>query len=179
MIVNSLTDGSSWHLSFMQQISSIDILSEVKRRPSKNVNGHVRSSSLSNGRDRLSLYVPGEDCCSEKSREDTSELMTHSLISSSSCNNNDKLTRNRKPLLLKSAEKKARKVKFYRNGDRFFKGVTLAISSERYRTFDALLSELNRLVGDRVNLHQGVRIIFTTDGVKISTIEELQVSILV
>ena len=136
----------------------------------------MRSSSLSNGRDRLSLYAPTDDCCSEKSREETSELMTHSLISSSSCsNNNDKLTRNRKPLLLKSAEKKARKVKFYRNGDRFFKGVTLAISSERYRTFDALLSELNRLVGDRVNLHQGVRIIFTTEGAKINTIEELQV----
>lgn len=96
--------------------------------------------------------------------------MTHSLI-----NNNDRLIKNRKPLVLKSAEKKARKVKFYRNGDRFFKGVTLAISAERYRTFDALLSELNRLVGDRVSLHHGVRIIFTTDGIKINTVDELQV----
>lgn len=102
--------------------------------------------------------------------------MTHSLITTTGAsNNNDKLVKNRKPLALKSAEKKARKVKFYRNGDRFFKGVTLAVSTEKYRTFDSLLSELNRLVGDRVNLHQGVRIIFTTDGSKINTIEELQV----
>ncbi|EFX77430.1 hypothetical protein DAPPUDRAFT_305787 [Daphnia pulex] len=101
--------------------------------------------------------------------------MTHSLITTTGAsNNNDKLAKNRKPLALKSAEKKARKVKFYRNGDRFFKGVTLAVSTEKYRTFDSLLSELNRLVGDRVNLHQGVRIIFTTDGSKINTIEELQ-----
>ena len=153
---------------------------EVKRRNSKGINGHIRSSSLSNGRDRLSLYAPSysasEESCSEKSREEISELMTHSLITTTGAsNNNDKLAKNRKPLALKSAEKKARKVKFYRNGDRFFKGVTLAVSTEKYRTFDSLLSELNRLVGDRVNLHQGVRIIFTTDGSKINTIEELQV----
>ena len=156
-------------------------MTDVKRRQSKNTNGHARSSSLSNGRDRLSLYAPSysasEESCSEKSREEISELMTHSLITttSTSSNNNDKLVRNRKPLLLKSAEKKARKVKFYRNGDRFFKGVTMAVSAEKYRTFDSLLSELNRLVGDRVNLHQGVRIIFTTDGNKINDIHELQV----
>lgn len=157
----------------------------MKRRPAKATNGHVRSSSLSNGRDRLSLYAPScsasEESCSEKSREELSELMTHSLTTitgsaGSVGNNNDRLVRNRKPLVLKSAEKKARKVKFYRNGDRFFKGVTLAVSSERYRTFDALLSELNRLVGDRVNLHQGVRIIFTLDANKIAAIDELQVA---
>lgn len=156
-----------------------DEVIDVKRRHSKNTNGHVRSSSLSNGRDRLSLYAPSysasEESCSEKSREEISELMTHSLITTSTSNNNDKLARNRKPLVLKSAEKKARKVKFYRNGDRFFKGVTMAVSAERYRTFDSLLSELNRLVGDRVNLHQGVRFIFTTDGIKINAIDELQV----
>lgn len=151
----------------------------VKRRNSKSGSlGHVRSSSLSNGRDRHSLYAPSpsvsEESSSERSRDDcciVSDIMTHSLT-----NNNDRLIRNRKPLVQKSAEKKARKIKFYRNGDRFFKGVTLAVSSERYRTFDALLSELNRLVGDRVNLHQGVRVLFGLDGTKISTVDELQVN---
>ena len=143
-------------------------LLEVKRRIGKSSNGHIRSSSLSNGRDRLSLYTPGDE--TDKSREEVSDNMTHSLI-----NNNEKLIKNRKPLVVKSAEKKARKVKFYRNGDRFFKGVTLAISSERYRTFDALLSELNRLVGDRASLHHGVRIIFNVDGVKINSVDELLV----
>ena len=66
-------------------------------------------------------------------------------------------------------------VRFYRNGDRFFKGVTLAVSAERYRTFDALLAELNRLVGDRANLHQGVRILFALDGSKIAAVDQLQV----
>lgn len=141
-------------------------LLEVKRRIGKSSNGHIRSSSLSNGRDRLSLYTPGDE--TDKSREEVSDNMTHSLM-----NNNEKLIKNRKPLLVKSAEKKARKVKFYRNGDRFFKGVTLAISSERYRTFDALLSELNRLVGDRASLHHGVRIIFNVDGIKINSVDEL------
>ena len=143
-------------------------LLEVKRRIGKSSNGHIRSSSLSNGRDRLSLYTPGDE--TDKSREEVSDNMTHSLM-----NNNEKLIKNRKPLVVKSAEKKARKVKFYRNGDRFFKGVTLAISSERYRTFDALLSELNRLVGDRASLHHGVRIIFNVDGIKINSVDELLV----
>ena len=107
-------------------------------------------------------------------RNDAGDLMSHSLTMG---NNNDRLIRNRKPLVQKSAEKKARKVKFYRNGDRFFKGVTLAVSAERYRTFDALVCELNRLVGDRVNLHQGVRVLFALDGNKISTVDELQVRI--
>lgn len=177
--IQVLTNMFSFYISIFMQFS--DDVMDVKRRHSKSTNGHIRSSSLSNGRDRLSLYAPSysasEESCSEKSREEISELMTHSLITTTSTtsNNNDKLARNRKPLVLKSAEKKARKVKFYRNGDRFFKGVTLAVSAERYRTFDSLLSELNRLVGDRVNLHQGVRIIFTTDGCKINTIDELQV----
>ena len=151
-------------------------LLQVKRRNGKSngSNGHVRSSSLSNGRDRLSLYAPSLIDESIMERNDAGDLMSHSLTMG---NNNDRLIRNRKPLVQKSAEKKARKVKFYRNGDRFFKGVTLAVSAERYRTFDALVCELNRLVGDRVNLHQGVRVLFTLDGNKISTVDELQVRI--
>lgn len=144
--------------------------------------GHVRSSSLSNGRDRLSLYAPSLTTSSsggsaaDEVDGSRSDLMTHSLIMAGAPNvNSERLARNRKPLLLKSAEKKAKKVRFYRNGDRFFKGVTLAISAERYRTFDALLSELNRLVGDRVNLHQGVRVIYNVEGDKISGIEDIQV----
>ena len=163
----------------------------VKKRNNNKTNGHARSSSLSDGRQRLSLYAPSlsaneEAGCVDSKLDDqaaaAAELMCSSITSivnnnNSSSGGGDRLIRNRKPLVQKSAEKKARKVKFYRNGDRFFKGVTLAVSSERYRTFDALVSELNRLVGDRVNLHQGVRLIFNTDGFKINTVDELMVII--
>jgi len=171
--VKEIRSCSAGHAPVVKENQMNNELLEVKRRIGKSSNGHIRSSSLSNGRDRLSLYTPSpsagdEGYTGDKNREEMSDNMTHSLI-----NNNEKLIKNRKPLVLKSAEKKARKVKFYRNGDRFFKGVTLAISSERYRTFDALLSELNRLVGDRVSLHHGVRIIFNVEGVKINSVDEL------
>ncbi|MBN3286087.1 DCLK2 kinase, partial [Polyodon spathula] len=73
-----------------------------------------------------------------------------------------------------SSEKKAKKVRFYKNGDKYFKGLIYAVSSDRFRSFDALLMELTRSLSDNVNLPQGVRIIYTVDGTrKLSSMEEL------
>ena len=73
-----------------------------------------------------------------------------------------------------SNEKKAKKVRFYRNGDRYFKGLVFAISSDRFRSFDALLMELTRSLSDNVNLPQGVRTIYTIDGSrKVTSLDEL------
>ncbi|XP_074466318.1 serine/threonine-protein kinase DCLK1-like isoform X3 [Sebastes fasciatus] len=73
-----------------------------------------------------------------------------------------------------TTEKRAKKVRFYRNGDRYFNGIVYAISSDRFRTFDALLADLTRSLSDNVNLPQGVRTIYTLDGCKkISSIEQL------
>ncbi|XP_078004589.1 serine/threonine-protein kinase DCLK2 isoform X2 [Phascolarctos cinereus] len=73
-----------------------------------------------------------------------------------------------------SSEKKAKKARFYRNGDRYFKGLVYAISSDRFRSFDALLMELTRSLSDNVNLPQGVRTIYTIDGSrKLTSLEEL------
>uniref|UniRef100_A0A8D3DH53 Serine/threonine-protein kinase DCLK2 n=1 Tax=Scophthalmus maximus TaxID=52904 RepID=A0A8D3DH53_SCOMX len=72
-----------------------------------------------------------------------------------------------------SAEKRAMKVRFYRNGDRYFNGIVYAISADRFRTFDALLADLTRSLSDNVNLPQGVRTIYTLDGAKITNIEQL------
>uniref|UniRef100_A0A3P9PBJ4 Serine/threonine-protein kinase DCLK2 n=1 Tax=Poecilia reticulata TaxID=8081 RepID=A0A3P9PBJ4_POERE len=73
-----------------------------------------------------------------------------------------------------SSEKKAKKIRFYRNGDRYFKGIVYAISQERFRSLDALLADLTRSLSDNVNLPQGVRTIYTVDGVtKITNIEQL------
>ncbi|XP_034461646.1 neuronal migration protein doublecortin-like isoform X1 [Hippoglossus hippoglossus] len=74
-----------------------------------------------------------------------------------------------------SNEKKAKKVRFYRNGDRYFKGIVYAVAGDRFRTFDALLADLTRSLSDHINLPQGVRFIFTIDGtLKIESLDELE-----
>ncbi|XP_036005492.1 serine/threonine-protein kinase DCLK1 isoform X2 [Fundulus heteroclitus] len=73
-----------------------------------------------------------------------------------------------------SSEKKAKKIRFYRNGDRYFKGIVYAISQERFRSLDALLADLTRALSDNVNLPQGVRTIYTVDGAtRIASIDQL------
>ncbi|XP_039225668.1 serine/threonine-protein kinase DCLK2-like isoform X2 [Crotalus tigris] len=73
-----------------------------------------------------------------------------------------------------SSEKKAKKARFYRNGDKYFKGLVYPISSDRFRSFDALLIELTRSLSDNVNLPQGVRAIYSIDGSrKLSSLDEL------
>ncbi|XP_010868668.1 serine/threonine-protein kinase DCLK1 isoform X2 [Esox lucius] len=74
-----------------------------------------------------------------------------------------------------ASEKKAKKVRFYRNGDRYFKGIVYAISQDRFRSLEALLADLTRSLSDNVNLPQGVRTIYSIDGTKrISGMEELE-----
>ncbi|XP_044046017.1 serine/threonine-protein kinase DCLK2 isoform X3 [Siniperca chuatsi] len=73
-----------------------------------------------------------------------------------------------------TTEKKARKVRFYRNGDKYFKGLVYAVSNDRFRSLDALLMELTRSLSDNVNLPQGVRTLYTLDGGrKITSLDEL------
>ncbi|XDV46617.1 hypothetical protein PO909_014488 [Leuciscus waleckii] len=73
-----------------------------------------------------------------------------------------------------SSEKRAKKVRFYRNGDRYFKGLVYAVSNDRFRSMDALLAELTRALTDNLHLPQGVRNIYSADGArKISSLEEL------
>ncbi|TKS93271.1 Serine/threonine-protein kinase DCLK2 [Collichthys lucidus] len=73
-----------------------------------------------------------------------------------------------------TSEKKAKKVRFYRNGDRYFKGLVYAVSGDRFRSYDALLMELTRSLSDNLHLPQGVRTIYTIDGTKkITSMDEL------
>lgn len=73
-----------------------------------------------------------------------------------------------------TSEKKAKKVRFYRNGDRYFKGLVYAVSGDRFRSYDALLMELTRSLSDNLHLPQGVRTIYTIDGSKkITSMDEL------
>ena len=81
----------------------------------------------------------------------------------------------RTSLAKRTEEKRAKKVRFYRNGDRFFKGIVYAVSAERFRTFEALLADLTRTLTDQSHLPQGVRQILTVDGArKITNIDQLQ-----
>lgn len=73
-----------------------------------------------------------------------------------------------------SSEKRAKKVRFYRNGDRYFKGLVYAVSGDRFRSLDALLAELTRALADNLHLPQGVRTIYSVDGArKIASLEEI------
>ncbi|XP_071478079.1 serine/threonine-protein kinase DCLK1-like [Diadema antillarum] len=81
----------------------------------------------------------------------------------------------RTSLQKRSTDKKAKKVRFYRNGDRFFKGIVYAVSPERFRTFEALLEDLTRTLSDKAHLPQGVRHVFTIDGArKVTSLEQLR-----
>ncbi|XP_067663721.1 serine/threonine-protein kinase DCLK1-like isoform X2 [Haliotis asinina] len=82
----------------------------------------------------------------------------------------------RHSILRMSEEKRAKKVRFYRNGDRFFKGMIYAVSPERFRTFESLMAELTLSpLCDKVVLPNGVRHMFTMDGSKkITSLCELQ-----
>ena len=82
----------------------------------------------------------------------------------------------RTSILKISADKKAKKVRFYRNGDRFFKGMIYAVSPERFRTFESLLAELTHSpLCDNVVLPNGVRHVFTLDGGrKVTSLDQLE-----
>ncbi|KAH3829787.1 serine/threonine-protein kinase DCLK1-like [Dreissena polymorpha] len=73
-------------------------------------------------------------------------------------------------------DKKAKKVRFYRNGDRFFKGMVYAVSPERFRTFESLMANLTESpIGDKNILPNGVRHIFSIDGSrKVTRLEDLE-----
>ena len=74
-----------------------------------------------------------------------------------------------------TSEKKAKKVRFYRNGDKYFKGLVYAVSNDRFRSMDALLMELTWSLSDNVNLGHGVRALYTADGSKkISSLDQLE-----
>ena len=71
--------------------------------------------------------------------------------------------------------RKPRKVKFYCNGDRYFKGKKIFVTPHRYLTFNDLLNDLTGKLPASVQLPYGVRQIFTpVGGRKVRDIDELQ-----
>lgn len=58
---------------------------------------------------------------------------------------------NRVSLQQLSSGKKAIRIKLYRNGDKFFKGIIYPLSTERIRSFNAFLEDLTRILVDQVS----------------------------
>lgn len=74
----------------------------------------------------------------------------------------------------RTSAKKAKRVRFYRNGDKFYSGIVIPVSNERYRSFDSLCEDLTRILEDKFKLPGAVRNIYTLDGKKLSTLDEIE-----
>ncbi|XP_065667272.1 serine/threonine-protein kinase DCLK1 isoform X3 [Hydra vulgaris] len=79
---------------------------------------------------------------------------------------------NRTSLVRRNQSMSAKQISFFRNGDRYFNGLKLAVSNEKYKEFDSLLAELSK----KLDLPTGaVRYIFNAqDSSIITDISQLQ-----
>ena len=75
------------------------------------------------------------------------QAQSTSNVNITACNNV-----NRASLLHISSEKRARKVRFFINNDKFFKGAVIAVSGEKFRTFGKLLEHLTRIMRNQVSI---------------------------
>jgi hypothetical protein len=66
------------------------------------------------------------------------------------CLTNNKELSQRISLKKLSTEKKAKRIKFYLNGDKFFKGLIYIFNLDKIRTFDAICEDLTRVLGHHV-----------------------------
>ncbi|CAH4016432.1 unnamed protein product [Pieris brassicae] len=70
--------------------------------------------------------------------------------------------------------RKAKRIRFFRNGDKFYSGVIIPVLPERYRSFDSLTADLTRVLVDNVTLPSGVRTIYSLEGRKIGKLDDLE-----
>ncbi|CAG9110858.1 hypothetical protein JYU34_011104 [Plutella xylostella] len=82
---------------------------------------------------------------------------------------------NRRSVMLRTPPaRKAKRVRFFRNGDKFYSGVIIPVLPERYRSFDSLTADLTRVLVDNVTLPSGVRAIYSLEGRKIGKLDDLE-----
>ena len=124
------------------------------RIPAANV-----SSSTNN------LLIPGNQFRTRNNPESsTSDLHGFANVSSFSDSSPSQVNRNQSKFYA------AKKVTFFRNGDRYFRGVKFVITRQRYRSFNSLLEELSKAVP----LPYGVRYVFSSDGDDITDITQFE-----
>lgn len=107
--------------------------------------GHQANNNLVN----LRMSHASDGYKSHRSLSPPSSNMTTSSSNSIVASTTNSL--NRISLQQLSSGKKAKRIKLYRNGDKFFKGIIYPLSVERIRTFDAFLEDLTRILVDQVS----------------------------
>ena len=63
-----------------------------------------------------------------------------------------------------------KRVTFYRNGDKHFKGVEMVVTRQRYRSFETIVEDLSKAIP----LPYGVRNVFSPGGSAVTTISQLE-----
>lgn len=70
----------------------------------------------------------------------------------------------------KSRVNAVKRVRFYRNGDKHFKGVEMVVTKQRYRSFETIVEDLSKAIP----LPYGVRNVFSPGGSSVTTINQLE-----
>ena len=141
----------------MRSSSSSLAKSESSDSPASALKGQHRA--LSNSQKKVSINEPTVNMRDVIKRE--SAVSPHG----------DKSGGHRASIIQVSADKRAKKVKFFINGDKFFKGAVIAVNNEKFRTFDKLLEHLTRIMCNQVTLPNGVRNIFSLEGRVVTDID--------
>ncbi|CAG9835704.1 unnamed protein product [Diabrotica balteata] len=82
-------------------------------------------------------------------------------------------SKNNRPSSTSKAHK-AKRIRFYHNGNKFFSGVVIPVAPERYRSFDSLTTELTTILTKSVTLPNGVRNVYSMEGKKVCNIDDLE-----
>ncbi|KAB7501920.1 Serine/threonine-protein kinase DCLK1 [Armadillidium nasatum] len=112
----------------------------------------------------------------EDSQEHCSNLKpTSSSGQSDSLNGRDRISPvgSRTSLTKFCEERRAKRCRFYRNGDAFFPGIIISVGGDRHRTWEALLEDLTRVLNHPQHLASGVRHIFNLEGGKVFSLASL------
>ncbi|ETN68277.1 kinase domain protein [Necator americanus] len=80
-----------------------------------------------------------------------------------------------KPFRCVTRSAKAKRIRFYRNGDQYYKGLWYALRGDRVRSMKPLMEDLAKTMGDSTALPLGIRHIFSIDGqTRITDIEQFE-----
>ena len=157
-VAGSLTDSFKSSNSSLAKSESSDapLSSSLRHHPQRAMSAQLKKVSIS---DVVSSPPPGkrDQTASPAAAAAGGGVLSH-----------------RASLIEVSSGRRARKVRFFINGDKFFKGAVIAVNNEKFRTFDKLLEHLTRIMVTQVTLPQGVRTIFSLDGRLVSDIDVIQ-----
>lgn len=72
-----------------------------------------------------------------------------------------------------NTDRKSKRIRFFRNGDHFFGGLTVTIQPDQTRTLTALMKDLTRLLDDKIFMPHGVRFIMDMEGTAVTSLDHL------